>query len=388
MSDDYFVLAGGYDTKNVGDYAMLDLICRASKSNGTAIRLLARHQHSHLVDIYGVSELIENYEYPNKSLSKGRMFHGFNYGDSMEHLFRLKELLEGSRGLIIGGGRLLIDHTLDVMRGPLPYFATLVMLCRFLGIPVYVYAMTIVPNSTSEGDKWVRFIIDNAKRVAVRDEQSVEIIRSIGCLQKDVRILPDPAYALWPEAIDREPRKYLAGLTVRKIDEGWGGIKQDKYIDLMAMVVSKVRESGMDIVGVPHQYYGIDDPDYDDRTILRKINKKIPFDLIEDEMLDLEEYAELYGSLSLLVGIRRHSFVFAAVAGVPVLPFAENPNAARVCREIGTVDPLPVDFDIKDFEKKLNEILENRSRYLARQKHNVQNLAHGLADSYKDWLFC
>jgi len=387
MSEEYFVLAGGYDTKNVGDYAMLGLICKVAKGNGTAVRLLARHSHRHLIDIYGVSELIENFEYPNKDLSKGRMFRGFNFGDNTEHLSQLKEILEGSRGLIIGGGRLLIDHTLDVMKGPLPYFATLVMLCRFLSIPVFIYAMTIVPNRTSEGNKWVRFIIDNADRIAVRDEESVAIIQSIGCMQENIQVLPDPAYALWPIIGNQEPRQQLAGLTVRKIDEDWGGISQEKYIDLMAMVISKVRQSGMDIIGIPHQYYGIDDPDYDDRAIFEKINKKVSFNFIENEMLDLKGYRELYGDLSLLIGIRRHSFVFAAISGVPVLPFAENPNAARVCQEIGTVEPLAVDTNIGGFDKKLNEIIENRLECLARQRHNVQNLAHGLSNRYKNWLF-
>lgn len=387
MSRPYFILAGGYDTKNVGDYAMLSFLQRILDNDGFDVKVLSRHRHMHLVDTYNVSELIDNFEFNTRAESIGNFFHGFNYSDKPDHLHRLRQQLEGCNGLIIGGGRLLIDFSLDVMRGPLMYFATLVTLCRFLNVPVYLYAMTIVPNKTQEGERWLRYIVDNCVSVAVRDEGSVKCMQLAGCRQPNISILPDPAYGLdWVRNHGTNTPK-RAGLTVRLINDRWGGIPEEVYLKKMSAVVSLLQERNIEVIGIPHQYYGVDNPDYDDRTIFQKINKLIPFKYIDYEMLDLKDYEDLYRNLDLLVGIRRHSFVFAALAGVPILPFSENPNAARVCEELDTLTPRSLDFDLDVFTSNLDIFLNNLTVHSSRQDIALGNVCFKLQERYTNWLF-
>ena len=376
----YFILSGGYDTKNVGDYAMLDFLQKKLAQDDHDIKLLVRHEQKHLKDYYGITELIKNYEYNNKKESEGRFFRGFNNGENEKHLIDLKEKLENSQGLIIGGGRLLIDHTMDVMRGPLPYFATLVTLCKFLRVPVYIYAMTIVPCKTDEGNKLLRYIIDNCERVSVRDEGSVKLLRSVGCINNEIDIIPDPAFGLqWKMKLLQSNTKLKAGLTVRAIDETWGGISSDNYIKKMTYIIKLLQDNNIDIIGIPHQFYGIDNKKCDDRTILKEISKHINFKFIEDEILDLREYQKIYETLDMLVGIRRHSFIFAAMSGVPVLPISENPNASRACNDIGIEDKdiisLSENYDnykynLKNFLSKLQEhqIIQNKKTEYQKKK--------------------
>jgi polysaccharide pyruvyl transferase WcaK-like protein len=380
------VLSGGYDTKNVGDYAMLALLNRVLEGSGYGLRLLTRHRHDFLRSIYGVEELIGNYEYVNKQEARGKMFRGFNHSEDGRHLLEIRRQLAGSAGLLIGGGRLLIDHTLGVMRGPLPYFATLVTLCRFLGVPVHVYALTVVPNRTPEGTGWLRFIIDNAARVSLRDQESVEVLHMAGCLREDLAVLPDPAYALGWERIREAGGPRLAGLTVRKIGPSWGGVARADHLSSLAGAVRELHQRGYRVIGIPHQYYGIDDPEVDDRTILRELAALAPLVPVEEEMLDLASYRRLYSSLDLLVGIRRHSFIFAAVTGVPVLPLAENPNASRAAREIGAGEPLPPVFEREEFARRLNALEAEREERTRRQEASVRGLAAGLEERYRSWL--
>lgn len=381
----YVVLSGGYDTRNVGDYAMLDLFSAIARREGLDTRVLVRHSDEVLEYRYGASALIENFEYENRRQSAGRFFRGLNAGDDTTHLRNLRRELEGARGLYLGGGRLLIDHTLDVMRGPLSYFSTLVTLARFLDLPVHLYAMTIVPNRTAEGDRWLRYIVENCETISVRDPESIEHLHSIGCRAKNAHVLPDPAFALdWPRTPLRTGR---VALSVRHIHSGWGGMEETEYLERMAAVVRLIQRRGFEVVGIPHQFYGIDNPAFDDRTILAKISERAPFGFIEDEWLDLDRYRDFYAGVDALVGIRRHSFLFAAAAGVPVLAFSENPNAARACRDFGGIAPIALDTSIAEFGSHFDRLIDGGESVSDRQSLAFGRAGAGLRERYRSTLF-
>jgi polysaccharide pyruvyl transferase WcaK-like protein len=386
----FFILAGGYDTKNVGDYAMLLPLGKILNREGFALKVLSRHGEKHLQELYGVSEIIENYEYENRQQSEGRFFRGLNFGEDTSHLRKLAEEISKSEGVIIGGGRLLIDYTLDVMRGPLPYFGLLVTLCKFIGTPVFVYGMTLIENKSKVGSKLVRYILDNSERISVRDEESADVLKKIGCSRPAPTVIPDPAFCLeWTSASSLESK--LVGITVRPISARWGGMTLDDYVSQMADTVDAIQNSnlGLRAQGIPHQFYGIDDPEYDDRYILARIHERSPFQggYIEKEMLDLEEYRHVYSRLALLVGIRRHSFVFAALVNTPILPIAENPNASRLCTQLRTILPLPLHYTRTDFERVLADVLSRRKEICEKQHRATEELTSNLSETYTRWLF-
>jgi len=390
----FFILAGGYDTKNVGDYAMLLPLREILTEQGCALKLLSRHQQEHLKECYGVAEILGNFEYETRLQSEERFFRGLNFGDDTTHLKQLSDEISRSEGVIIGGGRLLIDYTLDVMRGPLPYFALLVTLCRFLGTPVYIYAMTIIENKSAIGNKLLRFIVDNSSRISVRDTESAQVLAKIGCRCPAPSVIPDPAFCLnWVRDAGPEQQMdvNLVGVSVRPISNRWGGMSFDDYIDHMAGTVLAIQERGSDwkARGIPHQFYGIDDREYDDRYILQKIHEKAPFraGYLKDEMLNLEEYRLAYSQLGALVGIRRHSFVFAALSNTPILPMAENPNASRLCRQLRTIPPLPLNYSLTEFSEALSDLVDQRTQIVARQNTAATELSSGLAEIYTKWLF-
>lgn len=385
MNKPYYVLSGGYDTENVGDYAMLKILQEILSQNGYEIKLLTRHNHQHLIDIYGVSQLIPNYEYDNKNLSLNKFFRGFNFGENDTHLYNIYQEILASKGLIIGGGRLLIDLTLDVMRGPLNYFASLVTLCKFINKPVYIYAMTIVPNKSDEGNKILKYIVDNSTRISVRDKDSIHYLQSIGCNQSQITYIPDPGLGLdWGKGSTSGKR---VGLTVRAISHNWGGLSKKEYISKMSEIVKELQYRDFEVIGIPHQYYGIDNPDIDDRNIFKEISLESPIKFINEKVLDVNDYKAVYQSIDYLIGIRRHSFIFAAIAGVPILPFAENPNATRICKQLNTIQALSLATEMDDIIEKLNYVIENRSIIIEQQDKAVSLLSLDLKKKYKLWLF-
>jgi polysaccharide pyruvyl transferase WcaK-like protein len=245
--------------------------------------------------------------------------------------------------------------------------------------------MTIVPNRTPAGERWLRFIVENCDSVAVRDPESLDHLRAIGCEPGQWEVLADPAFALeWSQSPLESKR---VALSVRFIHAGWGGLSESAYLDRMADVVRALQARGREVVGIPHQFYGIDQPNFDDRVVLSKIAERAPFEFVREPWLDLDQYRDFYAGCEALVGIRRHSFLFAAAAGVPVLAFAENPNASRACRDFDGHAPLGLDIRSEDFERCLDAFLDSKSTWRDRQNAAFLRQADGLAGRYGNALF-
>lgn len=362
---DYYVLSGGYDTKNVGDYAMLDYFVKKSHHNNIGVKLLSRHYQQHLIDDYGVDELLENFEYSCKKESLNNFFRGFNFEDDSSHLHQLADELKKSKGLVIGGGRLLVDYFTDIMKGPLAYWTTLVILCKFLDIPVHIYAMTFIPLKTKDGEKSVRFIVDNSKSISVRDSDSLKYLRDIGCQNKKITVIPDPAYALdWKKSSLNNGK---VAITARHISKSYGDLDLSKFIDQMEWIINTVESMGYKTYGIPHCYYDVDTPHTDDRHILKILAKRTPLRVVEKEILNISEYGEFYQEMDALIGVRRHSMLFAAAAGVPVLGICETENGTRACFEIDAETPLLLNFDRDKAALAIRKILSQKQLIAKRQ---------------------
>ena len=82
------------------------------------------------------------------------------------------------------------------MKGPLPYYAILITLAKFLGVPVLIYSMTIIKPETKIGNEILRYILMNCNLITVRDSQSKQFVESMGVLDDRINVLPDAAIGL------------------------------------------------------------------------------------------------------------------------------------------------------------------------------------------------
>jgi colanic acid/amylovoran biosynthesis protein len=117
--------AGAYGIRSQGDDAALlalveGLRRRIEHFDGVAI---ARHAQENPYATYGLRS-VQNIEYEHKSESIGKWFHGFNYGDDRDHLKLLQEEIGSSNLLVLGAGNWMVDVTIELLRGPIPYLRT------------------------------------------------------------------------------------------------------------------------------------------------------------------------------------------------------------------------------------------------------------------------
>src|SRR4030042_4013473 len=128
--------AGAYGIHSQGDDAALIVMVeglrqRIGPFDGVVI---TRHAQENPYAQYSLRS-VQNIEYDNKPESIGKWFRGFNYSDDRSHLELLQEEISSSDLLVLGAGNWLVDVTIDLLRGPIPYLMILTLMAKMSGIP-------------------------------------------------------------------------------------------------------------------------------------------------------------------------------------------------------------------------------------------------------------
>lgn len=357
------VLAGGYDTGNLGDHGSLAVFQRHLREHypESEITLLSRHPDVQFDELYGVRSIV-NLDHASREKSKGRIFNGLNEHDDTQHLQRiLKELLAADL-LVIGNGRLLIDFTLDFMKGPLPYFALLVTLAKFTGTPVMIFSMTIVPVESQIAKQLLKYIVSNASLITVREEPSREELVRIGIRAERITVVPDAGFGIGYENRSKqgieilkkegiESGKKFIGINLRYTHFGYK--VDDDYFESLGWLCDQMHERlGTDILLISQMYYGIDNKFNDDREVYKAVHR---FCKCKGNIHVLKHRYHLYETLSLyqvcemVFSMRRHGLIFAATQNVPVFALSGEKNTSYCMNELGI---RQYQLPISDIDKK------------------------------------
>ncbi|CQR70404.1 colanic acid biosynthesis protein [Sporomusa ovata DSM 2662] len=306
MSD--IVVSGYYGFANAGDEAMLAAMIEALTDIEPNIKITVisgnpedtRHRH-------GVAAVYR-----------------LNYPE-------IAKVLAQSQLLISGGGSLLQDVTSD---RSLYYYLSIMMLAKKLGKPVMLYAQGIGPVRGALAQGAMRYIGNMVDLITVRDEGSYEELKRLKVTAPPVHITADPVLAMHPvdKAIGRSILKQygqegvapLIGISVREWKD-WGHFKQ-----VMGHAADKmIEELGAKVVFIPMQWP--DDLDVSEKIAGRMKNKAsvLPSEYTTSELLSL------VGNLDLLIGIRLHALIFAAVMHVPMAGISYDPKIDRFLETIG-----------------------------------------------------
>lgn len=247
------------------------------------------------------------------------------------HYPEIIQALRNSDLLISGGGSLLQDVTSD---RSLYYYLSIVMLAKKLNIPVMLYGQGIGPVRGTMAKAAVRLIGNSVDLITVRDDGSHKELKYLGITRPPVHVTADAVLAMHP--VDRqlgrtilrqhglEGAAPLIGFSVRE----WKDWRH--YKDVLAQAADKMAEEfGARMVFLPMQWP-------DDLAVARKIvaRMKRPAVVLTSEYTT-SELLSLTGNLDLLIGIRLHALIFAAVMHVPMIGISYDPKVDRFLETIG-----------------------------------------------------
>jgi polysaccharide pyruvyl transferase CsaB len=236
---------------------------------------------------------------------------------------RITEHLRRLSVLVLGGGGILYDT--EARR-----YLRLARAAQVLGVPVFTYAVGAGPLTDEIDCAWVRSTLSEAAEVTVRDEESKLVLEEVG-LTRPVTVTADPALLLYPGRSGGEllrleavpPGERLVGMSVREPGRAAEHLDEDGYHQLLATVGDfLVHRLDARVVFLPME-----------RDDIRHAHAVVSRMADADRCTVLhgayspQQALDIVGRLDLAVGMRLHFLIFAALAGIPVLPL---PYAGKV----------------------------------------------------------
>lgn len=349
----HVLMSGYYGFNNSGDEAIL----------------LSMHRNiERLGDNINIVVLSNN---PEETKSK--------YGVRVVYRFSLWKVLKALRGcdvLLSGGGSLLQDST---STRSLMYYLSIILGARLLGKKVMLYANGIGPVSKNSNRHIVKWVVNKANIITLREENSFEELRAMGVTNKRAHVTSDPVFTM--DGIEKKEAlalleraniptdKPIVGVSVRN----WRGMETfvDKFAELVDEVSVRYQRTIVFIVmQVPNDV---------------RISEKVQQKMKGPSYILKENYSpyEIMGVISLMdfiLSMRLHTLIFAARQRIPLIGFIYDPKIEYYLEQLqmpsgGTVS----EFDMEKTLLLVEDLIANRKHYveiLTESAEKLEEKAH------------
>jgi polysaccharide pyruvyl transferase CsaB len=242
--------------------------------------------------------------------------------------------LRGADLVLSGGGSLFQDAT--SWRSPWYYLAVLAAARRFARRTA-VYAQGFEPVHRMAVRAGLRRVLNGVDLVTVRDAASADVLAQCGVRRPRVVVSADPSFLLEPEATSAVAgvrAEWGTGLVFGLAVRPWGG---PAVLDAIGEAAREAgRRAGARWVLLPmHRPHDVD--------AAERVAARLDGAAVVHRPLAPREMLALIGALDLLVAMRLHALIFAAAAGVPLVPVAYDRKVAALARELGEEEPLPAE---------------------------------------------
>lgn len=335
------VLSGYYGFHNVGDEAILFSIIHALRKQNPEIE---------------ITVLSNDPQYTEKT-----------YGVKAVNRWKIKEVMaaiKSSDGLISGGGSLLQDKTGN---RSVIYYSAIMLIAKLLGKPFAIYAQGIGPIDKKRNETITKFAISKASFLSVRDEDSKKFLKKIG-VKKEITLVPDPVlgFEITTESSDwvlgSIPNKKFIAVSVRD----WPS--KVNYLQHIASSLDDLVQSGYEIVFIP--MHG----EHDEKTSQKLQKLMAEASIVAPADLSIEDKIRVIGKSELLIGMRLHALIFAAVMGRPFTALSYDPKIDA----FSNLAKQPVAAHVNEenwSNETLTKIVNNQIQNLSKYEHYVQSYA-------------
>jgi polysaccharide pyruvyl transferase CsaB len=271
--------------------------------------------------------------------------------------------------LISGGGGLLQDVT-----GPrsIPYYLGMMELAMFMGTRVAIFAQGVGPLRSRWSRLWVKKVLSRVDFISVRDAASAHFLNELGVM-KAIEITADPVFSLKPASgkdiasfweaggLKKSPGELLVGIALRP----YPGEKvfDEKILAVIANGCHYLRkEFGAKLIYLPFHWKK-------DLPLARVLaSRDLSRGVVFEGNLSPENILKLMGGLDLLIGMRLHALIFAAICGVPFIALPYDPKVNAFLENIGEKPT----FSLEDLT--FQKLLANLKDVLSRGEEYRENL--------------
>jgi polysaccharide pyruvyl transferase CsaB len=330
-------LSGYYGFYNTGDEAILEAI----------IGIVRRRLPGAELVVFSADPDHTRQEYGVESVSRTCLF----------SIFRT---LHRADLLISGGGGLLQDVT--SLRS-VAYYLGMIELAFFMGKKVAVFAQGMGPLHHPLARRWVKRVLNKVDLISVRDPLSAAFLEELG-VGREIRVAADPVFTLSP-ASPQEIETFWARHKMANAG------RQQPHIGIALRFFPREQDSGEEIFEMLTRACIYLVQRYNARLVFLPyhLSRDLPLarqiasglsqqSLVIDCPLSNKENMCLVGGLDMLVGMRLHALIFAAVSGIPFLALPYDPKVNAFLGRLGK-NPLPPlqEMTLERLKKDLDIVL-------------------------------
>lgn len=313
------VISGYYGFDNLGDEAVLFSILKTLRELRLGLRIeVLSNNPGQTEDIYKVTA---------------------------SDRWKLREVygaLKDADMLISGGGSLLQDVT---GWKSLIYYLGVIWLAQRMGKPVFFYAQGIGPVNTPFGRFLMRLVVNRVNYITVRDESSREDLAGMKINRPQIEVTADPVLGLEEKYVDKKIGQEILGqagldLSIEKRMVGISVRQWQELVDykkVVAELCDKLSRLGYQVVFLPMHY-----PE-DLKTSQETLALMEQPAVVLEGHYSVVEMASLIANMDLLVGMRLHALILAAVMHVPPVAISYDPKIDRFMGLLGRAAATPVD---------------------------------------------
>ncbi|MCG8910866.1 polysaccharide pyruvyl transferase family protein [Pseudomonas sp. DP-17] len=324
------VLCGWYGASNIGDELLLGAIVDWIKELGGEPTIISLNP-AHTEQVYGVPAV------------------------DFHNLGGIGQALAESDLFVMGGGGIFQDHhpfntcaLYDPLMSDIAQYARPFYMAQQFGLKTMILAHGVGPLRSQQARAIASDVFSKADVVTVRDEQSTELLRSIG-VTRPIVTAPDPGWhaanqviqKLAPDASDApHGSKKTLGLIIREWPkaEGWS----DK---LVAAINAQLPENWQ-CVWLAFQHSLDEQRAASDRPYLEQLSDALT-DRIEDRIVDCIEVDAMTAELARcdsLVSMRLHGSILAIALGKPCVFLEYDDKMVKAHEMAGVPGHLRIDL--------------------------------------------
>ena len=343
------LISGYYGFDNIGDESILRTLIMSLREKIPDCRLtVLSHNPASTREKYGV-EAVER-------MSPGAILRAVRQCDM----------------LISGGGSLLQDVTSSKS---IHYYLFIIRLAKLLGKKVFIYSQGIGPIDHAFNRRATARALKKADGIVVRDERSAKLLEQIGLPQERIVITADPVIRM--KRPDRTVgREILARAGIKKdgrLTVGWAIREKNRdstFVREITECIRWLRENyDAESVLIPFHYE-------EDREVCSVIAERTngAAKCLSEKYLS-EDMLSIIGNMDVLVGVRLHSMIYAAIMGVPIIGVSYDPKCTAFLNSVG-LDSLSTreTFSAAAFKAEFARVLETGKEQTATVAENMRRL--------------
>ncbi len=279
--------------------------------------------------------------------------------------------------LISGGGSLLQDVT---SKKSILYYLMIMQTAYFFRKKVFIYSQGIGPINSIWNRRLTIRTLSKACGIVVRDQQSKDFLAEIGVDKSKVMVTADPVLRIKPapleigqailkeEGIPIDDGKLTVGFAIRERK------LESEFMDELCEAMVKIAdEKDAKIVLIPFHFS-------EDIKVIEELEKRLgnKVSAVKKKCLT-DEMLSIIGNMDVLVGVRLHALIHAAIMDVPMIGISYDPKVNSFLKSIGMRAVSSVyDFNNIYFMEEFDRTLQHSDELRAKVQERLIDLTKAL----------